>query len=569
METNGKASLQGILLADKKRTVIIMISVLLLSVLAPLKSFIMQWLIDSGSKAEALQNLGYGIGVVLLGHFFEYISRDAFAKTATRAIADVRDRLTDNLARTSLHTYTQEGGDGWFSAMTNELRIISDDYYTGLFNIVFWGGMGLVAIIYMALISPVLLVISLLLCVLPFVPPKVLGPRLSKAKERFSGSTMRYYNAANEGVHGYETVLFNNSRAYLRSRLHAASQENIENDYKTRLLTNGSLIVTSLIAWIPSFIVLVAGAFLVFDGKITIGFLVTANSLVNFILSPFRSVANAYTTVKSTASMRKKIEALLNSEAMQEQKQTITKVEHIAIQNVHFTYPKTENEILKGIHMNIRNGDKVAIVGASGCGKSTLLRLLCKHYESFDGEILINGSSIKSIDDDSYFGSITYIPQEPFIFEDTVRNNISLGKEYPEEKIKEVIALSGLEDVISSLENGLDTVLSEHGGNISGGQKKRIAIARALIRGCDTLLIDEVTSSLDVETTSSLVQWLLTLPCTIVVVTHDIFDSYMNRFTTIYCMEGGKIAESGTYDDLIRQQGVLTRFREAINRREG
>jgi len=562
-----KKNLIGILFSQKMLTFFLFISLLCLSVFAPLKSFILQWLLDSTSKRDALLNLFLGIVVVAFSHFFEYTGRDAFSKMGTSAIGAIRRSLADKLTNMSLSEYTQKGPETWFSAMTNDLHVINDDYYNKIFDFLFWGGIGTVAVIYMAIISPVLLVVSLFLSALPFIGPKVLAPYLSKTKNLFSQSTSRYFSTVNESLHGYEAVLLNNRKIFLKERLESVSGENLTIDYKMRKVSNISSIVTSLIAWIPGFLVLVIGVFLVFDGKITIGYLVTANSLVNFIIAPFRNVANDYLSIKGTTDIRKRVESLMNYPVEEDiSLVSIDQFESIDVQNLYFSYPNSENKILNNFSFHIQKGDKIAIVGSSGCGKSTLLKLLCKYYNFSDGSIRINGTDIRTIQSASYYNCIAYIPQDPFIFEDTLKNNVSLGKTYPEERIIEVLSLAGLSDYVHMLPDGLDTVLTEQGQNISGGQKKRIAVARALIRDCNVLVIDEATSSLDTKSTNSMVQWLLSLPCTIVMVTHDIFDSYMDQFTQIYYLSNGVILEMGTYDDLMNKKGEFYNIKEAMSK---
>ena len=557
--TSRKKTFIRILFSQKMQTFFLFFSLLFLSVFAPLKSFVLQWLLDSTSRGDALLNLFWGIMVVAFSHLFEYTGRNAFSKLSTSAIGDIRRFLTDKLTNMSLCEYIQKGPETWFSGMTNDLQVINEDYYNKIFDALFWGGVGAVAVVYMAVISPVLLAVSLLLSALPFIAPKVLSPYLSKKKNLLSQSTARYYSIVNESLHGYETTLMNNRKPFLKERLEAVSKENLDLNYKMRKVSNISSIVTSLIAWIPGFLVLVIGVFLVFDGKITIGYLVTANSLINFIIAPFRNVANSYLSIKGTVDIRKRVESLINY-AVDESTDlvSINHFERIDVQDLCFSYPNSENKILKNFRFKIQKGDKIAIVGSSGCGKSTFLKLLCKFYNFSDGTIQVNGIDIKRIEAVSYYNCIAYIPQDPFIFEDTLKNNISLGKSYPEERILEVLSLVGLSDYVHLLPDGLETVLTEQGQNISGGQKKRIAVARALIRNCSMLVIDEATSSLDTKSTNSMVQWLLSLPCTIVMVTHDIFDSYMDGFTQIYYLANGETLEAGFYDDLMnKKRGVL------------
>lgn len=563
-----KTTLDRILLSNRKCVLLVIVSLIILSVLAPLKSFIMQWLIDSQSKKEVLLNLLLGIGVVLASHFFEYISRNTFNSINTQTISTVRETLTDKLKCMPLRRYMTEDIDTWQASLTNDLKIISEDYLGGLFNMAMWGGMGLVAVIYMAVISPILLIVTLFLSALPFLGPKLLAPQLSETKGKYAKSYNQYCAKVSEFLRGYESLLLNKSSSYFQKGLSTASSENVTGDFEMKHALTISQIVTSLIAWIPGFVVLVVGAFLVIDGTISIGYLVTANSLVNFIISPFRQVANAYISIKASKNIKKGMNELLKCDVVDDSHESITEIESVRISNLAFSYNDGDRDVIRNINIDISKGSKVAIVGTSGSGKSTILKLLGKYYSTYRGSIQINGVELNEIGDNAYFEKVAYISQEPFVFNDSIRNNICLGNSYAEEQLVTAIETAGLSDLIENLPAGLDTVMTEQGGNISGGQKKRIAIARALIRGCDTLLIDEVTSSLDIETTNAIVQMLLALPCTVIIVTHDLFDSYMAKFNQIYCVSKGDIVERGSYTELITLNGEFSRIVKSMNKKD-
>ena len=559
-KTSSNRNLLSYIREQKLSLILSSLFIVVTAFFAPLKSFIFQWLIESQTKNEVIKSLAIGVGVVVSSNVCEFISRNVFLKASSKATARVRNRLIDILHSIPLNVYESSENDNksrWISALTNETRIIDEDYYRGLFDMAIWGCIGLAAIIYMSTISTILLLVALLLASLPFFVPRLLAPYLSKTKENNTKAFNHLCTKVKEFMDGYETLVINKKQPYMKERIRSETALVSDKEYEMRTANNVSSTVTSLVSWFPGFALLVAGTFLVLEGKVSLGYLISANTLINFILIPFRQVANAYISVQSTLSIRKKINAILREENVFISSEPSRHITDISINNLSFQYQNKEETILKSIDMTIEKGAKIAILGDSGCGKSTLLKIISKFYTSYEGIIKASGKDIRELSDDSYFEYVSFIPQNPYIFEDTLKNNICLGEVYTEEDLNYAISLSGLSSFVESLPNGFSTILNERGTNISGGQKKRIAIARALVRKCEILLVDEVTSSLDIETTNSIVKNLIALPCSIVMVTHDVFESYMYAFDEIYYISKGKISESGTYSELIEKQGLL------------
>ncbi len=297
------------------------------------------------------------------------------------------------------------------------------------------------------------------------------------------------------------------------------------------------------------------GVFLVYDGKITIGYLVTANMLTNFVISPCRQVSDAYAKLKSSRIVKDKIEAAMNQEAEASGTDGIDHIDRIRIEHLNFAYPKAENPALCDVSLDIRNGEKIALVGSSGSGKSTIAKILYRYFENYQGEVLVNDRPLGSLSLESYYQKAAMIPQTPFLFSDSIYNNLCLYQNFSDDEVKTAVRLSGLESFIRDQPEGWDTVLSENGRNLSGGQAQRIAMARAILRRCDFMLVDEATSSLDVATTCQVMDNLLDLDCTVIMITHDIFGDYMKRFDRIYYLEQGKVKEQGTFDRLMDEKG--------------
>ena len=555
---NKISQIDKILMNNEKQNIITAFSMILLAIFAPLKSFVAQWLIDSPSIKAIFVSVLIGAAVVAMSHICEYIVRNTFNRMATRSVSEIRGVLCENLKNMSLSQIHVLPMEDWQSAYTNDLKIVCDDYYFGLFNMAMWGSMGLVAVVYMAVISPALLIVSLVMVCFPFIGSRLFADKLRKTKSEYAKSYNTVCSKINEMLHGTETLLTCGKHSFLFQKMQRVSDDNMQKDFDMKQTETVATIITSLITWIPGFVIMVAGAMLVVQGKLTVSYLITANGLLNFIISPFRQTANSYQSVKSARALKDRIDELLAQKTSNQMEKKNIEITSIDIKKLSFGYG--ESDVLKNVNLTIKKGEKVAIVGASGSGKSTIMKLIGRFYLNYRGRISINNEDLKTLSDATLYSSVGYIPQEPFIFADTVRNNICLGRNCSDEEVWSAIEKVGLTELVSSLPDGINTELAEGGGNISGGQKKRIAVARALIRDCDTLLIDEMTSSLDIETTDEMVKLILSLSCTVIMITHDIFDSYMDGFSAIYYIENGGIAESGTYQRLLEQNGNFAKM---------
>ena len=208
--------------------------------------------------------------------------------------------------------------------------------------------------------------------------------------------------------------------------------------------------------------------------------------------------------------------------------------------------------------LNINKGEKVAIVGRSGSGKSTLLRLVLRYYDDYAGKILIDGRNIKDIKLSSIYELMSIIQQNVFMFDDSIEANISLYGDYTDEEIDRVIKLSGLKSLIVSLTNGKKTMVGENGSNLSGGEKQRISIARALIKNTPIILLDEATANLDAETSYDIEDSLLDIEgLTSLVVTHKLNPELLKKYDKIIVLENGKIIEEGNFYKLMEQKGFF------------
>ena len=511
------------------------------SFFAPLKNFQLKWLIDSKSKQEALGYMGLVFAITFSSWFFERLSRRSFTRIACGAVEQVRQRILEQVLYRTVAQYNAEGDAAYLSLLTTDLRTLYDDYYMSLFNIVFWGGIMLCALAMYLYISPVMLLAILLVTIPPLVLPRRMNERLKATRDAFSLQMTDYTQQLKELLGGFEII-----RSFLREDAYAALHQKAarkaresELDYQQSL--NAMVTNTSLISNLIFPVVMLVGLFLAFDGRLTMGTVSTAASMANFVITPCHQIAQCWAKVKSSQGIRQRLEAAMAEPQAAEQGEPIGHIDSIQCETVRFAYPNTAEPVLKDASLTVDTAQKVALVGESGCGKSTLAKLLFQYYPDYSGDILFNGRQVRTLDRTALYRRVGYIAQTAYLFHDTIRNNICLHEDFPDEQLAHAIAAAGLTDWVTSLPDGLDTVISENGKNLSGGQRQRIGIARLALRSYDLIIADEITASLDPDTSQQVMENLIAMPCMVVAITHDVAGSFMHQFDKVYRVEHGVV----------------------------
>ena len=536
-----KASVNDYFRQNKVRILLFGLFTAFVSFLAPLKSFQLKWLIDSSSKNEAFAYLGLVFTITFASWLFELLSRRSFTKLACGAVEQVRTQVMECVLHRSVAQYNNESDAVYLSLLTTDLRTLYDDYYMSIFNVVFWGGIMLCALGLYLYISPILLVAILLVTIPPLVLPRIMNDQLTHARNKFSAQMAEYTGQLKELMGGFELI-----RAFLRedsydNQHRVASHKAAESELTYQQSLNSVIVNTSLISNLIFPIVLLIGLLLVFDGRITIGTMSTAASMANFVITPCHQIAQCYAKIKSSYGIRTRLENAMSNSVETPHGETIDTIDYLTCENVRFTYPEASKPILNGATLSINGQQKVAIVGESGCGKSTLAKLLFQYYPDYTGNILFNGRQVREISRQNFYKHVGYIAQSAYLFNDTIRNNICLLESFSDGQLRHAINSAGLTEWIASLPDGLDTMISENGKNLSGGQRQRIGIARLTLRKYDLIIADEITASLDPETSQQVMDNLLTMSCMVIAITHDVSDTFMQRFDKIYQISSGII----------------------------
>lgn len=265
--------------------------------------------------------------------------------------------------------------------------------------------------------------------------------------------------------------------------------------------------------------------YMVVLGKITAAGLLIVVDGIQRMMWPLFDLSEALPKVFTTRDLINKIEkTLMNTDTYVETIDMTDFKEGITFEQVQFSYDGAEQPTLEEVNLKIKKNGKYLIVGPSGGGKSTLLKLFRKYFRPTSGKIMMDGNDLRDIKRDQYYKLVANIEQQVFIFEDTVRNNITLYKEYSDQEVQEAIEAAGLRDFVKGLKDGLNTVIYDNGRNISGGERSRIVIARALLSKASILFMDEAFASLDMERAREIEKTILGLKdMTVINVSHVIF----------------------------------------------
>lgn len=524
-------------------------------------SWIIQQLMDTAAgKSGALSFrtlLLISAGFVLLCAGLSLLNYASQPRFLERAMRQYKDFAFKKLIGKSISSFRDESAASYLSALTNDAASIETNYLAQMLAMITKAVTFIGALLLMCRYSLLMTAIAAGLTVLPLIASLLTGNRLQAVESRVSERNGEFTAALSDCLAGF-TVVKNFKAEREIFRLFAQSNKALEHEKFTgrRIKTLVGMIgaVTGIFAQLGVFI---AGVYLSMKGSsMTPGAVVLFVNLMNFIISPIAELPGLLACRKAALGLVDKLAAALERSSSREGSETLNRLEHgIRLENVSFAYEPGKT-VLHGINAEFEAGRAYALVGGSGSGKSTLLNLLMAAETNYSGHILADGIELSDISTDSLYGTMAAIQQNVFVFNASIKDNVSMFRDFPKTELDEAIARAHLGALIR--ERGEDYLCGENGSGLSGGEKQRISIARSLLKKSSVLLADEVTAALDAQTAHRVSSDILDLQgITRIVVTHTLEESLLRRYDKIFVLRGGRIEEAGSFADLMANKGYF------------
>jgi ATP-binding cassette, subfamily B, putative efflux pump len=485
--------------------------------------------------------------------------------TASKILYDIRDQLYTHIQKLSFKYYSNTRSGEVISRVINDVEQTKTFVVTGLMNL--WLDMAtiLIAIAIMFTMNVKLTLVSLVLFPLYAISVKYFFGNLRRLTKSRSQALAEVQSYLHERVQGMQVVKSFAIEDHEQTQFAKQNQNFLEKAIAQTRWNAKSFSAVNTITDIAPLIVIGFSAYQVIDGQLTIGTMIAFIAYIDKLYNPLRRLVNSSTTLtQSIASMDRVFELIDVKYDIEDALNAVPceKVQgNISFNNVSFSYNENEELVLKNINLEVKKGETIALVGMSGGGKSSLVSLIPRFYDVTAGEILLDGTDIRSFQVRSLRDKIGMVFQDNILFSDSVKENILLGnpKATDEEVIQAAIAANAHE-FIMNLPSGYDTKVGERGVKLSGGQKQRIAIARVFLKNPPLLILDEATSALDLESEHLIQESFETLAKdrTTFIVAHRL--STITHADRIVLIEHGEITEIGNHEQLMEKQGGYYRL---------
>ena len=523
-------------------------------------SYLLGAVLDTVTTADLakLGNLLLIMAAVLAANgVIEIVQNRSRAGFIHKGLRQYKALAFSKLSQKSISAFSKENTGRYLSVLTNDVNTLEETYLNRFFDIVFQSVQFVATLGFMLWYSPLLTAATVVLCLLPMAGAMVFSPEMSRREKAVSDGNERFVGKLKDLLSGF-AVLKSFKAEREAGILFEESNREVENLKLRRRWWEGLMVSVNwgIFGFAMQFGIFFIGAYLAIQGSITAGTVIVFVQVCNYLMQAVQSVPQNLAARKAARGLIDKL-AEVTEENTARSGDAIPPVlrDSISLDYVTFGYD-SDTPVLKDLSLTLEAGKKYALVGASGSGKSTLMNLLMGAYDGYEGSITVDGKELSTVDPDSLYDLISLIGQNVFLFDDTVRRNITMFRDFPDSEVQAAVERSGLTELL--LDRGQDYRCGENGVGLSGGERQRVSIARALLRGTPVLLLDEATASLDNQTAFAVTDSILHLDgLTRLVVTHRLEEGILEQYDEIFVLKDGALREQGRFEELMAKKGYF------------
>lgn len=519
------------------------------SIMVVLVAFLMKMILDCAMNKDfgALKR-SIGISILYIATYFliNYLKEVLVARYIKNEMEDLRRSVYRTIMERDYQSYFSKSNGEYISALTNDMTTIEDNYYKAYFLIVQAVVTFVIAILSLVVINwqfsiGVLAIDGFFLATASFT-----GMGLNDLRTSIQKDMVKFTSKTKDLIAGYEVVRSFNAQDKMQEQFDRYNHNLEEMKLKFSVRQGITKVINENLVLLIIFSIMILGGWFVITGALVMGSLIAIVQLLNSVMNPINMMLVAVNNSNSTKTMRNQITEMLQNTTIKNDANQATHGtfnQEISLAKLNFSYDGAKT-VIQNFSFAFQKGKKYAIIGKSGCGKSTLLRLIQNCYPNYDGEMWVDDHNYREMSDASFLNLFSMIHQNVFIFSGTIRENIILFKDFPEQEIVAAAKSAGLQFLLEKLPQGLDTPIKEAGNSLSGGERQRISIARVLIRQAPVLLLDEFTSALDQFTAQTIEKEIMALKeQTCIHVTHKITEADEHLYDAILEIDAGQLVK--------------------------
>jgi len=490
------------------------------------------WVLSLYFEAIEVKKMSFFITVILISIGFLIVNFILYITSRLMRISYMRDTILDlrilafsKIMNTSYKKYSQKSKEVYISNLINDINDFENNFFINLLNVIFQIGLYIASGIILATRDLVLVLILVIISVFTYLLSSALKKKTVKLQKNLSTVNEEFTVDTANTFNGLEIIKLNNIEEKFKRKSISAIDRLEKTKFTFNFFTESQRSFSNMISLLTITAVML---YLFQKPDFTYGDIALLLMLSGNMSFALQNIFPRINVLNSSIALYHKITDIEEEIKSVDKANNFEFNDKMVINNLSFSYQG--KEIFQNTSFTIEKGKKYLIKGPSGIGKSTLMKLLSMTYDNYEGEILIDGVDLKTINEKSLNDHIAFVYQDVFLFADTIKNNITLYKDFDENTINDAIKKAGLEEFVEKQPQGLLSEISENGKNFSGGERQRISIARAIIKDAQILFIDEATSALDEKLGREIENSFLNLDKTIIAISHRYYQGITEKY---------------------------------------